>query len=396
MHQIALPALEAVVSLTPCEVPPPVPVVTTVAPVREQQSLYLAAGGCLYAVNAKDGTARWCQQVKLARTREVRYPPVVSVPPPPRMSFATPRVVDGVSGVDGRVFVCMNGFVSYSCAFAADDGALRWWTPTDAEVASMPFMDWAVPLVTDGIVYSGTYALNAQDGTVLWRIAIDTLEEGTLALHALADETLYASTTRGLYAINTQNGQIRWRYEPEEPSHVSGPPVVADGMLYAGTNAFVGYPLKGYVFALDVESGTEVWRYPMGDYIGAVVQHETIYVSSGDQFLYALDAKSGALRWRRPFAALGHYPATIAHDVLFIATDGAYALRSADGAVLWHQPLGSSPSVSFRQPVVLDGAVYLVRLDKRGRGVLYALKTRTGAEYWHTPYPSALSLALAQ
>jgi hypothetical protein len=32
-----------------------------------------------------------------------------------------------------------------------------------------------VPLVRDGIVYSGTHALNAQDGTVLWRIPIDTL-----------------------------------------------------------------------------------------------------------------------------------------------------------------------------------------------------------------------------
>ena len=70
MRQIALPDLEAVVSLTPCDIPPPVPVVTTVAPVREHQSFYLSAGGCLYAVNAADGTARWCQQVKLTRTRE--------------------------------------------------------------------------------------------------------------------------------------------------------------------------------------------------------------------------------------------------------------------------------------------------------------------------------------
>jgi outer membrane protein assembly factor BamB len=396
MHQIALPALEAVVTLNSCEAPPPDPVVTTVAPVREHQPLYLTTGDCLHAVDAADGTARWCQQVKLIRTREVRYPPEVSVPPPPRMHFATPRVVDGVSGVDGQVYVSIDGWVSYTCAFAADDGSLRWWTPTDARVYGGHFMDWAVPLVHDGIVYSGTYALNAQDGAVRWRVeAINTLEEGTLALHALADETLYASTTRGIYAINAQNGQIRWRYQPEEPSHVSGPPVVADGMLYAGTNAFVGYPLKGCVFALEVETGTEVWRYRVGDYIGAVVHHETIYVSSGDRSLYALDAKNGALRWRHPFAAPGHYPATIAHGVLYLTADGAYALRSADGEVLWHQALESSPGVSFHPLVVLDGAVYLVRLDKRG-GVLYALNTRTGAEYWHTPYPSALSLAFAQ
>ncbi|HLZ23299.1 MAG TPA: PQQ-binding-like beta-propeller repeat protein [Ktedonobacterales bacterium] len=399
MHQIELPALEAIVRLDRCDAPPPVPVVTTAAPVREHRPLYLAAGGCLYAVNAADGRARWCQQVKLIRTREVIYPPEVSVPPPPRVHFATPRVVDG-DGVNGMVYVCIDGFFSsYTCAFAADDGALRWWTPTDARVSGGHFMDWAVPLVHDGTVYSGTYALNAQDGAVRWRVeAINTLEEETLALHALADQTLYTSTQRGISAINTQDGQIRWRYQPEEPRYLSGPPVVSGHLLYAGTGGG-GYPPKGHCFAFDVETGTEVWRYPIDSYIGAVVQHETIYVSSGDRSLYALNAKSGALRWRQPFAAPGQYlrdPAIIANDVLYLTADGVYALRSADGEILWHQPLGSSPSVSFCQPVVLDGAVYLVRLDKHG-GVLYALNTHTGAEYWHTPYPSrGAGLGVAQ
>jgi outer membrane protein assembly factor BamB len=401
MHQIALPALEAVVTLSSCEAPPPDPVVTTVAPVREHQSLYLAVGGCLYAVNAADGRARWCQQVKLTRTREVRYPPEVSVPPPPRMHFATPRVVDGVSGVDGQVYVSIDGWVSYTCAFAADDGSLRWWTPTDARVYGGHFMDWAVPLVHNGIVYSGTYALSEQDGAVRWRVAIDTLMEGALALHALTNDTLFATTDRGIYAINAQDGQIRWRYQPEEPRYLSGPPVVSGRLLYAGTSGGVGYPERGHFFALDVETGTEVWRYPhlLGGYIGAVVHHETIYVSSGDRSLYALDAKSGVLRWRQPFAAPGQYLynlATVANDVLYLTADGAYALRSADGGVLWHQPLGSSPSVSFCPLVVLDGAVYLVRLDKRG-GVLYALDTRTGAKCWYTPYPSrGAHIAVAQ
>src|SRR5215469_973496 len=95
MPQIALPALEAVVSLNRCEAPPPVPVVTTAAPVREHQPLYLSAREFLYAVNAADGTARWCQQVQLVRTREAPHHPMVSSPPPPRTTFAMPRVAGG-------------------------------------------------------------------------------------------------------------------------------------------------------------------------------------------------------------------------------------------------------------------------------------------------------------
>ncbi len=379
MHQIALPALEAVVSLNPCQAPPPVPVVTTVAPVHEHQSLCLTAAACLYALNAVDGTVRWCQQVQLTRTREPTYHPMVSSPPPPRMSFAAPRVVHDV------VYVCASGFGEYTCAFTADDGALGWWTPTDARVASMPFMDWAVPLVADRLVYSGTYALNAQDGSVLWRIDIDTNEEGALALHALTDETISATTHRGIYAINAQDGQIRWLYTPREQTILSGPPVVADRLLYAGTRGFFGYPEKSYFRALDVETGAETWRYPLvGSYIGAVVHRETIYVSSGDCSLYALDKKSGVLRWRHQFAAPARYPATMADNVLYITTDGAYALSSEDGRVLWRQPLGSSRSVSFTVPVVQGGAVYLARIDGHGWSVLYALNTLDGAEYWHT------------
>jgi len=388
MRQHATSALGEV-TLHPCQAPPPVPVVTTDAPVREHQSLYLAAADCLYAVNAGDGTTRWRQQVKLTRTREVSYPPPppwVSYPPPPRLTFGTPRVVHGV------VYVSVHHYDGYTCAFNADDGSLRWRTPTDARVACVPFLDWAVPLVQDGIVYNGAYALNEQDGAVLWRVDIDTHAEGTVALSALTDETLFATTHMGIYAINAQDGQIRWRYQPEEQSHVSGPPVVSGRLLYAGTSGSVGHPEKSHLFALDVETGKETWRYPMGCYIGAVIHQERIYVSSGDRSLYALDTTSGMLRWQHQFAAQGHYPATIANDVLYINTDGPYALSSEDGAVLWRQDLGSSPGVSFHPPVVLDGAVYLVRIDERGRGVLYALKTRNGTGYWHTPYPCALAI----
>ncbi len=378
--------------------PPPDAVVTTVAPVGENKSLYLSTGGCLYALNAADGATRWCQQVKLVSLREVIYPPMVSVPPPPRVGFATPKVVNDA------VYVCIGSFgeYNYTCAFNADDGVLRWHTATDARVSGGHFMDWAVPLVSDGndgIVYSGAHALNAQDGSVLWRTAIDTLEEGALALHTLVDETIYATTQWGIYAINAQDGQIRWRYQPEEPKYLSGPPAVSGRLLYAGASGGSGYPEPGYFFALDAATGAEVWRYRMGRYIGALVDHESIYINSGDRFLYALETKSGRLRWRHQFAAPGQYPATSADDILYIIADGAYALHSEDGSVLWRQSLESNPSVLFSPSVVLGGAIYLVRDDKRGRGVLYALDRHTGAECWrwHTSPPSAIApLAVAQ
>lgn len=116
------------VALNRCQDLPPVSVVTPVAPVGEPHTLYVTCSDRLYAVNASDGTVRWCQQVKLTEelTKEWSSRPGMRHHPPPHMTFGTPRVANGV------VYVCASGYGRYTCAFNAGDGALRWRTPTDA------------------------------------------------------------------------------------------------------------------------------------------------------------------------------------------------------------------------------------------------------------------------
>lgn len=257
----------------------------------------------------------------------------------------------------------------------------------------MPFGDFAVPLVKDGIVYTGTYVLNEQDGAVLWRIALETQ---WFSPHALVDNTMYAISQRGIYAIGAQTGEVHWLYQPDEYTIISGPLVVADHLLYVGTHGSVDHPEKSYFCVLDTENGTEQWRYPMGSYIGAAIHNESIYVSSGDRSLYALEKHIGSLRWKYQISS-GHHAATIAENVLYVNTDEAYALSSADGTVLWHQHLGSSPSVSFTPSVVLDGVVYVASIDGHHRSILYSLNASNGTEYWHSHFPDQIiPLAVAR
>ena len=373
-----------------CQDPPPVSVVTTIAPVGTQQTLYVPSSDHLYSVNASDGTVRWCQQVKPTQEMIQAWStrPYGRHHAPPHLRFGTPRVTNGV------VYVCASSDGQYTCAFNAGDGTLRWRTPTDAWSVSMPFGDFAVPLLKDGIVYTGTYVLNEQDGAVLWRIALETQ---WFSPQTLVDNTMYAVSQRGIYAINAQHGEVSWLYEPDEYTFISGPLVVADHLLYAGTQGSVDHPETSYCFALDTETGAEQWRYPMGIYIGAVIHDENIYVSSGDRCLYALEKHNGSLRWKYQFVDPGHHAATMAGNVLYINTDGAYALSSADGTVLWHQRLGSNPSVSFTPSVVLDGVVYLASIDGHGRSILYSLNASNGTEYWRSHYPNQIiPLAVAR
>jgi outer membrane protein assembly factor BamB len=389
------------VALQRCQDQPPVSVVTTVAPVGEhqrhavvvgwgqvrvdpddhvalmgeQQTLYVTCLDHLYAINASDGSVRWCQQVKLTQELIEAWSarPHAQHFPPPDMTFGTPRVANGV------VYVCASGYGSYTCAFTAEDGALRWRTPTDAWSVAIPFADYAVPLVRDGIVYHGTYALNTQDGTVLWRIPIDT---GWLSLQALVDGTLYAMSQEGVYAVNVQNSQVRWRYET--PMSPGGPLVVADHLLYVGTLGSVAHPEQSRFYALDADTGRLRWEFPLGNsYAGAVFDNESIYVSSRDQHLYALEKHNGSLRWQYRFDYPTYHTATIIGNVVYINIHGAYALSSMDGTLLWHKDLENSS-------VVVDGVVYLASADGLQASILYALNASNGAEYWHKHYPSSI------
>ena len=364
--------------------------VTKDAPVGAQQSLYVAASDHLYAVNARNGAVRWCQQVKL--TRQFRCPSDArGCPPPVGMRFGTPRVTNGV------LYSCASAGSGDTFAFNAGDGSRRWRARTDCWIVDIPFEDNAVPLVKDGIVYDGTYALRQQDGTVLWRTAIDTQIEGALSLQALVGDTLYANTENYVFAINASNGKVLWRYRPDTLMPIGGALVVAGRVLYAGTLGSVDHPEESRFYALDADTGKLRWQYQMGDYQGAVIHNDSIYISSGDQHLYVLDKNTGKLLWQYKFSNGGYNMAPIANNVLYISSDGAYALNSADGTVLWHKDLGSNPSVSFTPPIVLEGGVYLASIDGSGHSILYALNASNGAEYWHSHIPYQIApLAVGQ
>ena len=250
----------------------------------------------------------------------------------------------------------------------------------------MPFGDYAVPLVREGIVYTGAYALNEQDGTVLWRIAID---RRWLSPQALVDGTLYAITQMGIHAVNAQNGEVRWRYDT--PMSPGGPLVVADHLLYVGTLGSVDHPEQSRFYALDAETGTLRWEYPLGDsYVGAVIDNESIYVSSRDQHLYALEKHTGSLRWKYTFAH--STTATIVGKTVCLSGYYAlYALSSVDGTLLWHKELESGSGFYHTPPVIVDGVVYLV-CGTHGRSILYALDASNGVEHWHKHYPYRIAL----
>jgi outer membrane protein assembly factor BamB len=95
--------------------------------------------------------------------------------------------------------------------------------------------------------------------------------------------------------------------------------------------------------------------------------------------------------WRHKFIYPTYNPALAVNGVLYINIDGAYALDSTNGGILWHKSLGFNQSVNFIPSVVIDGVDYLASTDGGGNSTLYALNASNGEEYWHIPIINQIS-----
>jgi eukaryotic-like serine/threonine-protein kinase len=372
------------VVLSKCQTAFPSSAVSAHGSVATQQILYVAASNSLYALNASDGTGRWCQQLTVIT--KPNCPPGASCPPDLGMLFGTPKIANRVA------YVCGFGDTNRLYAFNTGNGALLWQTPTDCGLPDPAFLSYAVPFVQNGIVYDGPYAFRASDGTVLWRLPIDPQADGGLQIQAVEGTTIYGNTVDMVYALDAPNGKMLWHYKAVQP--ISGPLVVDGQRLFVGTSGSSDDPQASRFSALNADTGSLLWQYQMGNYNGAVVSNGAVYVSSRDQHLYAFQEDNGRMLWKHAFASATYLMPTSVGNVLYINVgDGAYALRSRDGTVLWHRNLPSDPEVDFTPSIVSNGITYLAAVninrasDGSEQSTLYALDASSGVIYWQRTYP---------
>ena len=127
----------------------------------------------------------------------------------------------------------------------------------------------------------------------------------------------------------------------------------------SGKRLFVGSSRNDSITALDIDSGTELWRFFTGGPVrfAPVAWKGKVYAGSDDGHLYCLDAKSGALRWK--FKAVPSARKVIGNERLIS---------------LW--PLRGGTVLS-------EGTIYFAAGVWPFEGVfVYALDAETGAVVW--------------
>lgn len=271
--------------------------------------------------------------------------------------LSTPAVIGGmvyVSGNDGTLY-----------ALEASTGAERWTAVASRQDASV--------VVVDRVVYTGggdgaLSALDAATGAIRWQTALGA---ATSSSPAVADGLVYIGSRDGvLHAVDAQAGKPRWDFRPDGGTLIT--PAVADGLVFQATaNGKAGD--RNALYALDAQTGTEVWRVgapPGQGFFGPAVGKGTVYVPGTDGQVLALDTATGQERWRFATGDLIDAAPALVDDTLYVAGQDRtlYALDTATGEERWRFDLVGP--VSFG-PTLSGGVLYVGTTF----GVLRALGT---------------------
>jgi outer membrane protein assembly factor BamB len=259
---------------------------------------------------------------------------------------------------------------------------------------------------TDASYQSAMYALNVNDGKQLWNYTTSgSFESFVEAGPNLVITSNYEDTRNnidaessggyiyegGVLAIDAQNGTLLWRY----PINSSvGTPVTVGNKVYVTTG-------EGTLYAFNSSDGEILWKYTTGTGLGKILPVDG-YLFVGSSFgVYGFNAANGAIIWNfatNDYATSSTTNPTYADGVIYVGWNGPmffapvtthnfYGLAASNGETLWNfsLPYTISSTPFVENGVVLVGGNFVTKRspDFESSGAVVALK------------PSITSLPLA-
>lgn len=288
----------------------------------------------------------------------------------------------GLAFADGKLFAT-SGFGTVTALDPASGAVI--WSQKIGAVGS------ASPTVVGDILYvmgrdNHAWAIRAADGKVVWEVtgtpsvagyvggAGPAVDNRIAVLPFASGELVSVLRLSGVRSwATTVSGQRRGKVYATV-SDISGDPVLANGMVYAG-NA------SGRMVALDAGTGKRLWTATEGTYGAVIPVGSSLFLVSDNAELVRLDAATGARIWGTPLpnyvkakpkklkTVYAHYgPVLAGGRVLVASTDGLIRLFDPVSGALTGQV--ALPGGAASNPVVVGGVLYILT----GKGTLAAYR----------------------
>lgn len=274
----------------------------------------------------------------------------------------TKRAIGGGPGSGSGIVVVgtRNGAV---LALSAEDGALLWKSRVSSEVLSSP-------KVSEGVVVVRTidgklFGLNAADGERLWIYdrGVPTLSlRGTSAPVISAGVAVAGFDGGRLVGVSLDTGQPLWetlvalpsgRSELDRMVDIDGTIAVDDQTVYVVT-------FQGRTAAVDLFSGTILWRRDMSSHAGIGLDKTAVYVTDEESHVWALDRSNSASIWRQTgLQARSLTPPVSFKDYIVVGDFDGYVhwLRRDDGEFVGRIRIDSDGIIAA--PVATEDVLYV-------------------------------------
>ncbi len=281
-------------------------------------------------------------------------------------------IVSSPAVVAGRVYIGEGFHEDSGCRLRCLDaktGDPIWSFTTASHVESTPFITQGRLYFTGGA--DGIYCLDALAGEQIWHFP---------AVHAdmspiVKDGKVYFGTGYGeykIYAVDAETGAEIW--SKPMPYPVWGSPSVHDNLVFFGLGRgdfSQSHPIpKGKVVALNTETGDIAWEYEAADAVltAIVVHDDFVTFGSRDGFVYTLTATSGELHWETDLGAVIVSSPAVTQEAVYAATEAGviYCLAIDDGSIIWEY---DTQTVEYglkllSSPAIADGKLYIGSSDR--------------------------------
>lgn len=196
---------------------------------------------------------------------------------------------------------------------------------------------------------------------------------------AASDDTIYLAANEQIFALNLESGAELWRF-PTEPDGETGP-FYAPPLLTSDAVVVAGFG-DGKLYAISKNPGTQEWVVEMGAGIveGAVSTDGGVIVGNNEGEVFLVDAATREKRlllkaddpiWATPLVdeiSGRAYVASMDHRL--------YAVDLGRAEPAWVFEAGGALAGT---PALSDGVVFFGALNS----TFYAIDADTGAELWH-------------
>jgi outer membrane protein assembly factor BamB len=189
----------------------------------------------------------------------------------------------------------------------------------------------------------------------------------------------FGSSDGNLYAINAKDGSPLWKFKAKSSIHAS--PALYKGILYFGS-------WDTYFYAINAKTGKEVWKFKTGEQVAmsgiqvsATVENGIVYFGARDAHMYALNAYNGNLIWK--YDTRGSWiisSAVIKKGVLYVGTSDTYLLLALDIKTGKEKYRFKTNGYVFGTPALVGNTAYFGDFT----GKMYALDLTSRGKRWNS------------